>query len=169
MLSTYFNLFLGLIICIIVVVILYADHYIIYFLCTTCFFTTMWCAVSKFGSYSQGQVNWLNGQCQIQRVNDFRWPSMTSTLLVWAELQWVHRGRGFGSKLAIHCKFINMKVKLDDFQKVAELIASRISRVKGIHFELEVVGVEVTNEDIILVLMSGFILKVPGVSFLTNM
>ena len=81
----------------------------------------------------------------------------------------MHRGRGFGSKLAIHCKFINMKMKLDDFQKEAELIASRISRVKGIHFELEVVGVEVTNEDIILVLMSGFILKVPCVSFLTNM
>ena len=34
-------------------------------------------------------------------------------------------------------------------------VASWISRVKGIHFELEVVGVEVTNEDIILVLMSG--------------
>ena len=60
MLSTYFNLFQGLIICIIVVVILYADHYIIYFLCTTCFFTTMWCAVSKFGSYKVKSIDLMD-------------------------------------------------------------------------------------------------------------
>ena len=66
------------------------------------------------------------------------------------------QGQRFWIK-AGYTKFINMKMKLDDFQKVAELIASRISRVKGIHFELEVVGVEVTNEDIILVLMSGLL------------
>jgi len=67
----------------------------------------------------------------------------------------VHRARGFGLKLAMHHRFINTKMKLDNSQKMAKLMASWIGRVKGMCFELEAVGVNVTDEDIILVLTNG--------------
>jgi len=74
---------------------------------------------------------------------------------VWAELRRVHRAGGFGSKLAMQCRFINAKMKQDDFQETAESMASWIGRVKAMHFELDAVVVDVTDEDVILVLTNG--------------
>jgi hypothetical protein len=74
---------------------------------------------------------------------------------VWAELRRVHRAGGFGSKLAMRRRFINAKMKLDDSREIAESMASWIGRVKGMRFELEAVGVNVADEDVILVLTNG--------------
>jgi gag-polypeptide of LTR copia-type/Domain of unknown function (DUF4219)/Zinc knuckle len=74
---------------------------------------------------------------------------------VWTELQRVHRAGGFGSKLAMRRRFINAKMKLDDSREIAESMASWIGRVKGMRFELEAVGVNMTDEDVILVLTNG--------------
>ena len=67
----------------------------------------------------------------------------------------MHRAGGFGLKLAMHHRFINAKMKLDDLQEIAKLMALWIGKVKGMHFELEAVRAKVTNEDVILVLMNG--------------
>ena len=58
---------------------------------------------------------------------------------------------GFGSKLAMYHRFINPKMKLDNMQEIAKLMALWIGKVKGMHFELEAVVAKVTNEDVILV------------------
>ena len=52
----------------------------------------------------------------------------------------------------MHCRFINARMKLDNSQEIAKLMASWIGRVKGMHFKLEAIGVNVSNEDIILVM-----------------
>jgi hypothetical protein len=74
---------------------------------------------------------------------------------VWTELRRVHRAGGFGLKLAMHRRFINAKMKLNNSREIAESMASWISRVKGMCFKLEAVGVNVTDKDVILVLTNG--------------
>jgi gag-polypeptide of LTR copia-type/Domain of unknown function (DUF4219) len=74
---------------------------------------------------------------------------------VWEELRQVHRAAGFGSKMAMCHRFINARIKLDDSQEVAKTMASWIGRVKAMRFELEAIGVKISDEDIILVLTNG--------------
>lgn len=74
---------------------------------------------------------------------------------VWEELRRVHRGAGFAAKMALRRRFINARMKLDDSQEVVETMASWVGRVKGMRFELEAIGVEISDEDVILVLTNG--------------
>jgi len=74
---------------------------------------------------------------------------------VWTELRCVHRARGFGSKMTMQCRGINVKMKLNDLQEAAETMASWIGRMKGMRFELAAIGVEISDEDVMLVLTNG--------------
>lgn len=93
----------------------------------------------------------------IKRVTAGQLPHMKDPDLrkVWAELRHVHRARGFGSKMTMQCRGINVKMKLNDLQEAAETMASWIGRVKGMRFELAAIGVDVLDEDVILMLTNG--------------
>ena len=94
---------------------------------------------------------------KIKRVTASQLPHMKDPDLrkVWVELWHMHRAGGFGSKLAMHHRFINAKMKLDNLQEIAKSMMSWIDRVKDMHFKLEAVGAKATDEDIILVLTNG--------------
>jgi hypothetical protein len=92
----------------------------------------------------------------IKRVMAGQLPHMRNAnpKVIWAELKRVHRGGGFGSKLAMCRRFINARMG------TKETMAAWISRVKGMGFEgmgfeLEAIEVKVSEEDLILVLTNG--------------
>src|SRR5216684_5583818 len=70
-------------------------------------------------------------------------------LEIWAELECVHRSTGFTTRIGLKQQLWKMKIK--DGQRMA----SWISDVKGIVFQLSQIGVAVPDEDIILTLTNG--------------
>ena len=87
----------------------------------------------------------------IKRVTAGQLPHMRNAdpKVIWAELKRVHRGGGFGSKLAMRRRFINARMG------AKETMAAWIGRVKGMSFGLEAIEVKVSEEDLILVLTNG--------------
>jgi len=71
------------------------------------------------------------------------------TLEIWAELEHVHQSTGFTTRIRLKRQLWKMKMK--DGQRMA----SWISDVKGIVFQLSQIGVAVPDEDIILALTNG--------------
>ena len=87
----------------------------------------------------------------ILRVEDSQLAHMKSRdpLEVWEELKKVHVARGLASRLALRRRWWRM-VKDDK-----EVMSAWIGRVKGAAHQLVEIGVEVSDEDRILVLMNG--------------
>jgi len=70
-------------------------------------------------------------------------------LVIWESLAKVHRARGLATRLALRRKFLTAS------KAAEETMQAWIGRVKAVAFELEDIGVEVTEEDVILALTMG--------------
>jgi len=69
--------------------------------------------------------------------------------IIWNTLKSLHRSRGFASRLALRRRFVLMK-KSD-----SQSMQSWIADVRRLAFELKEIGVDIADEDIILVLTTG--------------
>jgi len=69
--------------------------------------------------------------------------------VIWDMLKSLHRSRGFASRFALRRRFILLK-KSD-----SQSMQSWIADVRRLAFELKAIGVDVADEDIILVLTAG--------------
>jgi len=93
-------------------------------------------------------------QCRaeiILRVEDSQLPHMVnrSPMVIWNSLANVHRARGFGSRLQLRRNFISASMKK------GQSMESWIGEVRSLANRLIAVDVNVSDEDIILVLIAG--------------
>lgn len=106
--------------------------------------------VAKLAKRSKSQMAEARAEL-ILRVEDSQLAHMKSRdpLEVWEELKKVHVARGLASRLALRRRWWRM-VKDDK-----EVMSAWIGRVKGAAHQLVEIGVEVSDEDRILVLTNG--------------
>jgi hypothetical protein len=93
-------------------------------------------------------------QCRAEivlRVEDSQLPHMAdkSPMVVWNSLAGVHRARGFGSRLQLRRNFITASMKED------QSMESWIGEVRGLANRLKAIDVDVSDEDMIVVLTAG--------------
>jgi len=87
----------------------------------------------------------------VLRVEDSQLPHMAgrSPRVVWNSLANVHRARGFGSRLQLHRNFITAS------KKANQSMESWIGEVRGLANRLKAIDVDVSDENIIVVLTAG--------------
>ncbi|KAI8988987.1 hypothetical protein BD414DRAFT_385160, partial [Trametes punicea] len=61
----------------------------------------------------------------------------------------IHRSRGFGTRLSLHCDFFSMVKRKD------QTMTSWIADIRQLAFQLQDIGATVTDKDIIIVLTKG--------------
>jgi gag-polypeptide of LTR copia-type len=93
-------------------------------------------------------------QCKAEivlRVEDSQLPHMAdrSPMVVWNSLANVHRARGFGSRLQLRRNFITASMK------ESQSMESWIGEVRGLANRLKAIDVNVSDEDMIVVLTAG--------------
>ena len=93
-------------------------------------------------------------QCKAEivlRVKDLQLPHMVdrSPMAVWNSLASVHRARGFGSRLQLRRNFITASMK------ESQSMESWIGEVRGLANRLKAIDVDVSDEDMIVVLTAG--------------
>lgn len=93
-------------------------------------------------------------QCKAEivlRVDDSQLSHMAdrSPLVVWNSLAGVHRARGFGSRLQLRRNFITASMK------EGQSMEGWIGEVRGLANRLKAIDVDISNEDMIVVLTAG--------------
>jgi hypothetical protein len=95
--------------------------------------------------------DWKNMEACAELQLAIKWDQLvhmtaTNALEIWAELEHIHQVTGFTTHMSLKWQLWRMKMK--DGQRMA----SWISDVKGVVFQLSQIGVTVPDEDIILML-----------------
>jgi hypothetical protein len=72
---------------------------------------------------------------------------------IWVTLQHVHHAAGFATSLALRRRFLMMK------KMRTETMQTWIGRVRGLAFRLEEAGIDISEQDIILMLTMGLLVS----------